>query len=89
MKIQYEAQRLFIEDESGKMMAEVTFPVAEGVATIDHTFVDDSLRGQGIAGKLMQATADYLKEAGLKVHPVCSYAVSWFEKHGEYRDMVV
>lgn len=36
--------------EDGKLLAEITFPTGEdGVADIDHTFVDESLRGQGVA----------------------------------------
>ena len=31
-----------------------------------------------IAGKLMQAAAQYLDESGKKVLPTCSYAVGWF-----------
>lgn len=89
MELQYQPQRIWLEDADGKLLAEVTFPIAEGVATINHTFVDASLRGQGIAGKLMQAAADYLKENGRKIHPTCSYAVSWFQTHEAYRELLV
>lgn len=49
MEFQHERERIFALDEQGKLVAEVTFPVSEGVADIDHTFVDQSLRGQGVA----------------------------------------
>ena len=55
MEFQKSEGRIFARDETGKLVAEITFPtVAEGVADIDHTFVDESLRGQGVAGKLVQ-----------------------------------
>ena len=88
MEFQHEKERIFAEDESGKVIAEVTFPIADGVATIDHTFVDGSLRGQGVAGKLMAAAAQQIREAGLKVTPTCSYAVKWFADHPENADLL-
>ena len=51
MEFQYEKERIFACDEAGKVIAEITFPVSQGVADINHTFVDGSLRGQGVAGK--------------------------------------
>ena len=47
MDFQHEKGRIFALDADGKLLAEVTFPAENGVATITHTFVDDSLRGQG------------------------------------------
>lgn len=48
MDFQSETGRIFLEDEYGRLLAEVTFPsVSARVADIRHTFVDDSLRGQG------------------------------------------
>ena len=49
-----ESGRIYAEDENGKVIAEIVFPeVRPGVCEIMHTYVDDTLRGQGIAGKLM------------------------------------
>ena len=72
--------------ETGALLADVTFPYTDeshSAVEVDHTFVDASLRGQGIAGKLMIELADELKKRGLKAVPTCSYAVHWFEKHPE------
>ena len=78
-----EGNRIYMQDESGNMIAEITFPeTAEGVFTIDHTFVDDSLRGQGIASKLVQAAVDEISSRGGKVEATCSYAVNWLAKRG-------
>lgn len=72
-----------------ELIAEVTFPdVDDTTVNINHTFVDDSLRGQGIAGKLMEEVVADLKDSGKKAVPTCSYAVKWFEKHPEYSDVL-
>lgn len=39
----------------------------------NHTFVDTSLRGQGIADKLYQALMTFIEQQGLELHPTCSY----------------
>ncbi len=84
MEFIYEKERIFAEDENGKVIAEITFPTENGVANIDHTFVDASLRGQGAAGRLVKAAADKITADGSRIKATCSYAAKWFEKHGEY-----
>lgn len=70
--------------EGGTVLAEVTFPEVErGVVEIDHTFVDESLRGQGVAAELLGRAAGIISASGYYARPTCSYAVSWFEKHPE------
>ncbi|WP_242870571.1 GNAT family N-acetyltransferase [Eubacterium oxidoreducens] len=77
-----ESTRIYWRDESGKLMAEVTFPeMPNHVYCINHTYVDESLRGQGIAGKLIQMAADTIKENGGTVTATCSYASKWLEKN--------
>ncbi len=88
MEFQHEKERIYAQDASGKVIAEVTFPITDGTAVIDHTFVDGSLRGQGVAGKLLAAAAAQLREQGLKAKPTCSYAVKWFEEHPENADLL-
>ena len=79
-----EKDRIYATDPSGNVIAEVTFPSEDGVSTIDHTFVDPSLRGEGIAGKLVKLAADKILAEGTKIAATCSYAVAWFKRHPEY-----
>jgi len=79
-----EQGRIYAKDESGKVIAEITFPAENGVATIDHTFVDSSLRGQGIADQLMQMAVDKILTDGNKLAATCPYAVVWLQRHPEY-----
>lgn len=76
-----EENRIYMTDDEGKVVAEVTFPeTADGEFTINHTFVDESLRGQGMASKLVQAAVDEIEAKGGVVKATCSYAVKWLEK---------
>ena len=75
-----EENRIHMNDESGSMVAEITFPeTSEGVFTIEHTFVDKSLRGQGVASKLVQAAVNEIDARGGKVRATCSYAAKWLD----------
>ena len=82
--------QITLYDDNHRLLAEVTFPdLGENTVNINHTFVDDSLRGQGIAGQLMKETAAQLRSQGKKAVPTCSYAVKWFEKYREeYSDIL-
>ena len=85
----YEKNRIMLPGDNGAILAEVSFPdVDTDTVNIEHTFVDDSLRGQGVAGKLMEAAAKQLRETDKKAVLTCSYAVKWFEKHPEYSSVV-
>ena len=88
MEFQHERERIFALDEQGKLVAEVTFPVSEGVADIDHTFVDQSLRGQGVAGQLLEAAVRQIRMEGLRAKAPCSYAAKWFKEHPDQSDLL-
>jgi uncharacterized protein len=89
MNFIYETNRIFAKDETGKIIAEVTFPDrSETIVEITRTFVDDSLRGQGVASKLLGAVASKLRSEHKRAYPTCSYAVKWFENHPDEQDIV-
>lgn len=82
MELIHETTRVYALNEDGRLVAEITFPMtAPGVYTIDHTFVDPSLRGQGTASQLVQAALEQIKANGGQVEATCSYAVRWLEQH--------
>ena len=88
MEFQHERERIFALDGQGKLVAEVTFPVSEGVADIDHTFVEQSLRGQGVAGQLLDAAVRQIRMEGLRAKATCSYAAKWFKEHPDQSDLL-
>lgn len=89
MEFQREPGRIWLVNNRGQTIAEVLFPEeGDGIVNMTHTFVDDSLRGQGIAGQLMEAAAEQLRREGKKARLSCSYAVSWFPAHPEFHDVL-
>lgn len=76
-----ESNRIYYEQE-GRTLAEITFPALDDTTVnIDHTFVDECLRGQGVAGQLMELAAAQLERTGRKAVATCSYARRWLENH--------
>ncbi len=76
-----EPGRIFRE-ENGKLLAEIRFPeILPGICDICHTFVDESLRGQGIAGELAQMAVNQILSEGKKAKASCSFVVKWLERH--------
>jgi predicted GNAT family acetyltransferase len=89
MEFTKEANRIYAADETGNIIAEVTFPNAkDGVVSIDHTFVSPTLRGQGVASQLIDAAYETIKAGGRKAYAACSYAVTWFDEHPEKQDIL-
>ncbi|MFP4178205.1 MAG: GNAT family N-acetyltransferase [Acholeplasmataceae bacterium] len=89
MDFLYENNRIYVQDDQGKTIVEATFPTIEdGVVNIDHTFVDPSLRGQGIASKLMHEVYRYVKEKGYEVVYTCPYATVWFKRNPDKTDII-
>jgi hypothetical protein len=57
------------------------------VMSITHTHVPAALQGRGLAAQLMAAALDHARTNGWKVEPVCSYAVSYMNKHAGLADL--
>ena len=75
---------------ANELLAEITFPYLDSkTVDVNHTFVDSSLRGQGIAGKLMEELVKDLNERGdlRQYHPVPTLPAG-LKKHPEYKDLV-
>ena len=88
IKIVYEEHNLRTAAYDGdKLAGQCTYVVRDGLWELEHTIVDPAYGGQGIAGKLVQELAAQARERGIKIVPVCSYALKTFEKNSEYADV--
>lgn len=54
---------------------------------ITHVGVHPDLRGQGVAGKIVEVGLEYAKENSLRVVPMCSYAAAYIRRHPEYAEL--
>ena len=82
MEFKKEENRIYLDNENGKVLAEIEFEKLEdNTYNIYHTFVDELLRGQGVASKLVEEAVKEIESRGGKVQATCSYAKAWLEKH--------
>lgn len=58
------------------------------VVTFHHTGTPEVLRGQGLAGHLVQAGLQWARAQGLQVVPVCSYVATYIRRHPEWLDLL-
>jgi uncharacterized protein len=75
--------------QDGKRLAEMTYTVAGQQVIIDHTQVDDVLRGKGVGRKLVQAAVEWARAENQRLLPLCPFARSVFDKTPEYADVLV
>ena len=76
--------------KDGSRVAEMTYSRTNAtMIIIDHTEVDDSLRGEGVGRQLLDALVAWARETGTKVLPLCPYAKAQFEKDASIRDVLV
>jgi predicted GNAT family acetyltransferase len=58
------------------------------IAIIDHTDVDESMRGQGLARELTLATVAWARQAKVKLIPLCPFAKAVFDKDPSLSDVL-
>ena len=85
-----EPGKVYIKDNNDIVVAKATYTrAADGSMNIDHTFVDPTLRGQGLASDLVRETVKEILAAGYDVSATCPYAVRWLSEHPEQQTSAV
>jgi len=80
--------KLYIGDEQNPK-AEITYQeIGENEWNVDHTFVSEELRGEGISGQLVATIVSHAREQGKTITPTCPYAKKKIEGNPEYRDVL-
>ncbi|MDR7131415.1 putative GNAT family acetyltransferase [Algoriphagus sp. 4150] len=92
IKIQHESdgkRGSFFLEEGGRRAAEMVYVMAgPKKMIIEHTEVDESLKGQGIGGKLLDELVGFVRKEEIKVIPLCPFAKAMFQKKEELRDVL-
>jgi predicted GNAT family acetyltransferase len=56
--------------------------------TMPHTWVDDSLRGQGVAKQLVAAAVSFARDHKYQIKPVCPVVQAIFTKDTSIHDVL-
>lgn len=90
MTIQTGDHRFYVENENGDTVAFIEYSFDDNRTLIaNSTFVDPSLRGQGVARKLLERLVEFARNNGYRIRPLCSYVVRAFEESDAYDDVKI
>lgn len=79
----------FFVEEGVRRFAEMVYVMAgPKKMIIEHTEVDETLKGQGIGAKLLEDLVEYVRKEGIKVLPLCPFAKATFKKRKDLQDVL-
>ena len=78
----------FVVNRGGARLAELTYTVAGSRVILDHTQVDDALRGTGTGAKLVAAAVEWARAEKVMLMPLCPFARSVFDRTPAYADVL-
>lgn len=80
--------RFFIE-QNKQRLAEMTYSLAPPTTLIiDHTEVDESLRGSGAGLLLLEQAVLYARKQNYRILPLCPFAKAMLNRHSEWHDVL-
>ncbi len=79
----------FYIEQDGQILAEMTYVwVGSDKIIIDHTAVNEILKGKGIGKQMVVKAVNFAREKGIKIIPLCPFAKSVLNKEDEFGDVL-
>jgi uncharacterized protein len=79
----------FIQPEGDEILAELIYMKKGGdTIIVEHTHVDDELRGQNVGFQLVSAAVEYARSHHLKIIPMCTFTKSVIDKKPDFQDVL-
>lgn len=88
MEFKHDHNKFYLGESAEHPQAEITYRPAGQTIIVDHTIVSDELKGRGIAKQLVKVLADWARQEGLKIIPLCWYAKKELESNPDYQDLI-
>jgi predicted GNAT family acetyltransferase len=76
------------EFQIGENVAVSDYIISGSTISLTHVGIPKALENQGIASALMLASLKNIETRQLKVIPVCSFAVTYFQRHPEWQKLL-
>lgn len=81
--------RYFLAEDGTDDLAEMTFSRAnEKLIIVDHTYVPDRYRGQGVGRRLVDRLIADARDKHVRIVPLCPFVKAQFQKHPEWNDVL-
>ncbi|MCP0887519.1 N-acetyltransferase [Ligilactobacillus sp. WILCCON 0076] len=87
---QWQHNSLDYLDDSNNKIANIGFKLINNDTTyvVEHTWVSESARGQGLAGKITVHFLEHIRTEKKDVVPLCPFTQKFFKSHPEYSDLL-
>jgi predicted GNAT family acetyltransferase len=79
-EVKVSEDKIYVELEEEEAFIAYKVVEEKKVIVVTTTFVPESYRGRGIAGKLTSKLVEFADENGYKVWPLCSYTRKYLER---------
>ena len=79
---------MFFVEHEDEMVAEMVYSTTDYKMIIEHTEVDDILKGRNIGFELVHAAVEYARHHGMKIIPLCSFTKSVLDKKPDWQDVL-
>ena len=80
---------MFYVENEDEVQAEMIYHMASpGNLVIEHTEVNDELRGQNVGYELVHAAVEYARKHNIKITVWCPFAKSVFDKKPDWADVL-
>ena len=74
---------------AGARLAEMTYSRTNAkLIVVDHTGVDDALKGQGVGRRLLDALVQWARDTDTRVIALCPFAKAQFDRDPTIRDVL-
>jgi uncharacterized protein len=88
MTVQNNPTEKRFELKLGEDIAALYYSMFEDKLYLNHTEVPEALKGQGLAGKLVEGALEYAKSHNLPIVPMCPYANKYIQRNPQYQSLL-
>jgi len=80
---------LFYVGQDGAILAELVYNLpSPGKMVIEHTEVDESLKGKNVGYELVETAVNYARTHNMKIVPLCPFARALINRTKEWHDVL-
>src|SRR5436189_441525 len=81
---------LFYVEIDGEKLAEMVYTMpSPDKMIIEHTDVDEKLKGKNVGKQLLHTAVEYARTHNIKIIPLCPFAHAMFKEKPEYADVLL
>jgi len=82
-----EEEQLSLMD-NGQEVGKITFvPGGPDTLIVDYIYLEEELRGQGLAEQLVERMVEHARSHGKLIVPTCPYVYAQFRRNASYHDV--